>query len=173
MASTQTAFTNNKPAKAVTTIIKAGLIAGTLDIATALVMFSIKTHKDPMIVFQYIASAAFGKAAYTGDVSFIVAGIAFHYIIAFSFTILFFLLYPRIKFMHNYPILAGLTYGIFVWLMMNLVVLPLTKLPPITFNLQSAVPGTIVLMLAIGLPVSLIIHNYFSRNKRMIENDVV
>ncbi|MEX6685966.1 hypothetical protein QTN47_00585 [Danxiaibacter flavus] len=172
MASTQTVFTNNRPSKPIATIIKAGLIAGTLDIVTALIMFYMKTHKDPMIVFKYIASAAFGKAAYSGA-SFIVAGIVFHYIIAFSFTILYFFLYPRIKFMHNYPVLAGLTYGICVWLIMNLLVLPLTQLPPITFNLQSAITGTIVLMLAIGLPVSLIVHNYFSRNKRMIENDVV
>lgn len=173
MTSPQTVFTKDKTPGPVATIIKTGLIAGTLDIATALVMFSIKTHKNPMIVFQYIASAAFGKAAYSGDASFIIAGIVFHYIIAFSFTILYFFLYPRIKFMQNSPVLAGLIYGIFVWLIMNRLVLPLTKLPPITFNLPSAITGAIVLMLAIGLPVSLIIHNYFSQNKRMIENDVV
>ncbi len=173
MASPQTVVVKNKPAKRTNAIVKAGLIAGTLDILTALVMFFIKTHKDPMIVFQYIASAAFGKVAYTGGAGFIIAGLLFHYIIAFSFTILYFFLYPRIRFMQNNPLLAGLLYGIFVWLIMNEVVLPLTRLAPIAFNLQSAITGTIVLMLAIGLPVSLITHNYYSRNSRMIENDVV
>lgn len=71
-------------------IIKAGLLAGTLDISAACVQYYMKTGKNPDYVLKYVASGAFGKDAFTGGIVMSMAGLLFHYLIAFSFTLFFF-----------------------------------------------------------------------------------
>src|SRR5690349_13315935 len=109
--------------KRYSSIIKAGLIAGTLDICAAMLSVYIRNGVGPEPIFRYIARAAFGDAARTGGTEYIVAGILFHYLIAFGFTILFFWMYPKIKkwFTSSF-IITGLMYGIVVWCIMNLVI---------------------------------------------------
>ena len=74
-------------------IIKAGLIAGSLDIIAAFLNFYFKTGKNPTIVLKYTASAIFGKDAVTGGNGMALTGLLLHYIIAFIFTIFFSLTY--------------------------------------------------------------------------------
>ncbi len=77
-------------------ILITGLVAGTFDGLAAIIHLSI-LGKDPIRVFNFIASGVFGKAAYTGGLSMILAGIAFHYIIATIWTFIYFMIYPKIK----------------------------------------------------------------------------
>ena len=146
-----------KQKKPVTTILVAWLLAGTLDICSALISVRLHSGKSPIIVFNYIASAVFGKEeAYAGGTPMIIAGLLFHYLVALIFTVIFFLLYPGI-----YPVLknkfvAGILYGLFVWCVMNLVVVPLTRIPSRHITFSGALENILILMLAIGLPVSLI-----------------
>jgi hypothetical protein len=152
----------NQPKSAFKTILTAGLLAGTLDITTALVLYAVRTGKNPLLVCRYIASAVFGKeAAYSGGNGMVAAGFVLHYIIAFIFTIVFFLLYPKIHVFIKNKFAAGILYGLFVWIVMNLLVVPLTRIPSFHLTLSNAVQNIIILMLAIGLPVSLIVHQYY------------
>ena len=52
-------------------------------------------------------------------------------------------------------------YGLFVWIVMNLLVVPLTRIPPFSITFAKAAENIIILMLAIGLPLALIVHNYY------------
>lgn len=142
-------------------IVWAGLLAGTLDIIAACGLFSIRTGQDPTIVLRYVASGALGAQAMTGGWITALLGLVFHFIIAFSWTILFFLILP--KFPSGNWIAYGLLYGVVVWLLMNLVVLPMTRVTMRPFTWDGAIIGTIVLMLAIGLPVSYLAHKYYRR----------
>jgi hypothetical protein len=63
----------------VKTIAWAGLLVGTLDKLSAIVNFKIATGKDPVLIFQYIASGVFGKEAYIGSLM-PVLGLIFHFI---------------------------------------------------------------------------------------------
>ena len=151
-----------QPKSALPYILSAGLLAGTLDISTAFVIYWLRTGKNPLLVCRYIASAVFGKTeAYSGSDMMIVAGFLFHYAIAFSFTTLFFLLYPKIYAFIKNKFAAGIAYGLFVWIIMNIVVLPLTRIPSFNIMLSNAVQNIIILMLAIGLPASLIANYYY------------
>jgi uncharacterized membrane protein YagU involved in acid resistance len=149
------------------TILKATLIAGSLDIVAALLMFFIKTEKNPVLVLKYIASAVMGKSAYSDGFMMPLLGLIFHFLVAFAWATIFFFLYPRIKTVIKHSIVAGLLYGIAVWLAMNLLVLPLTQLPKASFTLSQALIGMVVLMLAIGLPIALIVANYYRRSKAL------
>jgi hypothetical protein len=145
-------------------IIKAGLIAGTLDILAAITNYYINTGKPPAGVFKFIASGAFGSSAFSGRTEMIVAGILFHYLIAFGFTILFFLVYPKIKeWVSSYIIITGITYGLLAWCIMNFVVVPLSKTPTLKHDVIQTVINILFIMFFIGLPIAIITRNHYSK----------
>lgn len=150
--------------KKIRPIIVAGIIAGTLDGLAAVIMYFISTGKDPLNVFRFIASGIFGKEAFTGDVPMVMAGLLFHYLIAIGWTGLFFLAYQKLSLLSRNIIILGVGYGVFVWLMMNLIVVPLSKVPSMPISAQGAATGILILILCVGLPVSILTSRYY-RNK--------
>jgi hypothetical protein len=147
------------------TIIGTGLFAGILDGVAAELLYFISGGKNPSIVFQYIASGVFGKEAFSGGTLMVVLGVAFHLFIASSWTFIFFLVYPRLPVLSRKKILGGIVYGLALWLAMNLVVLPLSHVRQLPFDAMRALTGIVVLMVAVGLPVSLSAHRFFSKKK--------
>lgn len=147
------------------TIVLAGLLVGSLDITAAIVQFSIRTGKDPLIVLKYIASAVFGPSAYSSGNIMAVWGLLFHYLIAFIWTILFFFIYPKLKLLSWNRVITGILYGIFIWIMMTQVVVPMTKILPGTFVIKQATIAVLILIGAIGLPLSFIAHRYYSKGR--------
>lgn len=142
-------------------IIIAGLIAGTLDITAACIQFYIKTGKGPEPIFRYISSAIVGKEAYTGGTGIILLGLFLHYLIAFIWTILFFLLYPVIRNFSRNIIVNAFVYGLIVWSLMNLVIVPLTKITTAPIDFVKAIPGILIIIVCIGLPISILAEKHF------------
>ncbi|MDP1675509.1 MAG: DUF1440 domain-containing protein [Bacteroidota bacterium] len=148
--------------KSLKTIVFSGIIAGTLDIIGVIIIYAVLLDKTTgERILQNIANGLFGKAAYAGGMETAFYGLIFHYIIATSWATGYFLIFPIIPFLRKQKILSGLFYGVTVWLMMNLVLLPLfnVKMPP--FTLQGVLIGIGMLMFFIGLPISLITHKYY------------
>lgn len=146
------------------TILLAGLVAGVLDILAAIISYYIRTQKEPTKLFQFIASGVFGKDAFTGGTTMVLLGLLFHLILAYIFAIVFYLIYPKIKLLSKNRIITGLVYGVIVWVIMNLVVLPLSNTPKLPFDAKQAAIGMAILMVCIGLPISLIVHKHYRRN---------
>ncbi len=94
-----------------------------------------------------------------------ICGLGFHYIIAFCFTTAYVSLYPYLSFLKKYRLASGLLYGLFVWLVMNRIVLPRTKLLIPPFQWSSAFIAMALLMLCIGLPVAYITDAYYKGRK--------
>jgi hypothetical protein len=153
--------TSGRSGKFLKTIAWAGLLAGTLDGAAAVLQYVISGGQDPMRIFMYIASGVFGREAFLRGAVMAWWGIFFHYTIAFSWTTLFFFVYPRLTLLSRNRFISGLAYGVFVWLAMNLIVLPLSNVPPLHFDIVKALLGTVILMLCVGLPISLITSKYY------------
>jgi hypothetical protein len=149
-----------------TTILMAGLLVGSLDIIAALINFYINTGKDPNIVLKYIASAVFGKSAFAGDNTMSVWGLLLHFLIAFIWTILFFLVYPKLRLLSWNRVVSGILYGIFIWIVMTQVVVPISKATAGPFNLKQAVIAVLILIAAIGLPLSFIAHRFYAVRAR-------
>lgn len=144
------------------TILKAGLIAGILDATAASINYKIATGNNPIKVWKFVASGFFGKAALTGGTSFAIWGFIFHMLIAATFAALFFFIYPHVKFLSKNKVLTGLFYGIIVWMIMNLIIVPLSHTPKFPFNATKAILAAGILMVCIGLPISLIVAKYYS-----------
>lgn len=148
------------------TILVSGFLVGALDILTALADYYIMTGKNPAAVLKFIASGVFGKSAFTGGGIMIALGFLFHFIIAFSFTILFFSLYPSLRFMSKNRMVTGVSYGVFIWVIMNLAVLPMSNTPPLNRTFFSVLKSILILVVMIGLPLSFIAFRFYSGSKK-------
>ena len=145
------------------TILLSGFVAGTLDMLGAILVYSVIMKKVTAVqVLHGIASGAFGKTAVGGPAIMALIGLAFHFIIAYCFAIGYFIVYPHIPFLHKHKIIIGLLYGIFVWAVMNLIVVPMSNAYHGPFAWPSAIRAASILMICIGLPISLITSRYYS-----------
>jgi hypothetical protein len=134
-------------------ILITGLIAGTIDILAAIIILA---GGNAVGTLKYVASGAFGKAATEGGNEMVAFGLLFHCIIAMSWTAAYFLLYPRLPFLKWNKWLNAIAYGLIIQTLMSFVVLPLTQIPPRSFNWVSFLENAVILMFSIGLPVSLL-----------------
>ncbi|HTV82952.1 MAG TPA: hypothetical protein VME18_09910 [Acidobacteriaceae bacterium] len=144
-------------AHAIGVVLRIGLIAGTLDISENLV-FNAFRHITPAMVFQYIASGLTGPWAFHAGSASILLGVAIHYVIAMAWTLIFYLASRRLTLLVRRPVMCGLAYGALVYLIMNLVVLPLARVPraPVAMTLASRISGVLALLVCVGLTVALL-----------------
>lgn len=145
-------------------IFKAWLLVGTMDILAAFIFVYIRSGKLMIAgILKFIASGLFGKQAQSGGRRMILAGLILHYLIAFIFTIFFFLIFPKIKFLSVNRIITGILYGIFVWSVMNLIVVPLSQVHSRPFDMTNAVINIGILIIAIGIPLSFMANAYYKK----------
>ena len=162
--------TAKKP-NAIAAILFTGFIAGTLDAAAASINFYARTGNSPIRVWRFVASGVFGKNAYADGLLMPALGLLFHFCLAFSFTIFFFLIYPKIKLLAKNIFVTGILYGLLVWVVMNRIVVPLSntaKLPPRQSPTVLGVPTQTILQMAfimfcIGLPIAFLTARYYQR----------
>jgi hypothetical protein len=144
-------------------VLTTGLIAGTLDILAACLSAYIQRGMTPEKLLQFVASGLFGADAFTGGAIMAVAGLIMHFMIATSWTLLYYLLYPRLNILQKNKFVSGIIYGAFVWVIMNRVILPFTAIPKSPFNFTSALIGMVILMLMIGMPNAFRAPRYYER----------
>jgi hypothetical protein len=149
----------------VNALIKAWLVVGTLDIAAAIFQTLVAGGSITKLM-QYIASGVFGPASFDGGMPYAVMGLTFHYVIALGWSTVFFLIYPRLTFASANRLLTGIGYGIFVWFMMNRVVLPLSNVSMRPFDLERAIVAALVLIVAIGIPLSFLASSHYLKAKQ-------
>ncbi len=147
-------------------ILLTGLLSGVLDGTAAVVVYLIRGGRTPERIYNFIASGVFGPAAMTGGTPMVFAGIGLHLLIAMGWTVLFFLAARQFEVLRKQTIAVGAGYGLFVWILMNKVVLPLSRVqmaPTTTWN--SIIVGALVLVVCIGLPISVGARRYFSQHE--------
>lgn len=143
--------------------VRTGLIIGVLDITAACVNAYIQRQVSPLAVCRYVATGVFGKEALTGGMDIAALGLLFHFIIATGWTFLFFISYKRVAILSTNKFLVGCSYGIFIWLMMSFVVVPLSNVPPVNRQLIPALIMIGIHMFVIGVPISLLANQYFTK----------
>ena len=141
-------------------IFWAGLIAGTLDLTGACVVSWLRAGVTPVRIFQSVASGLYGPASFTGGAKTAVLGVVLHFIIATTWAAVYYLASRRLSFLINQTIIAGVTYGVFVWLFMNFVVLPLSAVTKRPIPLSSRIIGMLIIIFCIGLPIAFIVRRF-------------
>ncbi|MDC7999920.1 DUF1440 domain-containing protein [Aequorivita todarodis] len=137
-------------------VIATALFVGTLDISAAIINFLAQGGQDITRIFRFIASGVFGQAAFESGSYIIFMGVFFHYLIAFIWTALFFYGYPKLKFQKANPYVVGIVYGLIVWAIMNLIVLPMSGIPELNQKISQKLIAISILIICVGLPISLI-----------------
>ena len=137
-----------------------GMVTGTLDAILALLI----NFKVPAaIIFKFIASGLLGATAFSMGNSAVLYGILIHYCIAFVWAVIFFLLYPKLIALIKYRIVLIFATGLVIWLVMNMAVLPLTAVHSQPFKLKGVLENMAALIIAFGLPVTMIAGNSYDR----------
>lgn len=149
-------------------ILTAVLVAGTLDIIGAFTHFYLVRHMNPApVVLKYIASGVFGADAMKGGAGMMAIGLLFHYIIVLGCVLVFYGLYPRVSLMRFNKWITAVVYALLVWVVTNLVIVPLSLVKRGPFNLQHALIAMLILVLMIGIPITFIVGNYFDKKARL------
>jgi len=156
-----TSATNSVRSNAFLVILRIGLIAGTLDISDALI-FSYFRGVTPKTVFQFIASGLIGMKSFEAGWASVALGVFLHFFIALTWTAIFYFASRRLQILIFRPVVSGLVYGGFVYMVMNWIVLPLSGIPHSTrpATLLSRINGVLALLFCIGLTVSLLVRRW-------------
>lgn len=130
-------------------ILVGGAVAGTLDQISAFLTFGWQVPRA-------VAAGLLGRQSFTNPSLLIcILGLLLHFFIAFSAATVYCLASRRLPFLRDHWLVCGMFYGIAVFLVMNLIVLPISGLHAAgPYQLRGLIQGVLAHMLIIGLPIS-------------------
>jgi Na+/alanine symporter len=135
-------------------IAAGGLIAGTLDLIQASILFG---WDIPLT----IAGGLLGRQAFHGGIGTYVLGVLLHFFIATSFAAFYYAASRSLGFLKEHPLVCGLFFGAAVEEVMNLIVLPLSALHARgPYELHDLIQGLLVHMVVVGLPISFSVRRF-------------
>src|ERR1700729_2217805 len=106
-------------------IAGATLLVGTLDISDAFIFYGLR-RITPTRILQGIASGVLGRPSFGMGHRSALLGLLFHFFIAFSATTVFLLASRKLP-LARHPWLYGSLFGVALYVVMNYIVLPLSK----------------------------------------------
>jgi Na+/alanine symporter len=135
-----------------------GLIAGSLDLLQACILFG---WDIPLS----IAGGLLGQKAFDGGIATYILGVLLHFFIAFSAAAVYYAASRRLVFLKEHALVCGLFFGAAVELVMRLIVLPLSALHARgPYELHDLIQGLIVHMVVVGLPISFSVRWFANRD---------
>jgi hypothetical protein len=138
-----------KGRSALLAIAVGGLIAGTIDLLQACILFG---WDIPLAIAGGLLG---GQVTEHGNAGIYLLGVCLHFLIALSAAATYYAASRRLLFLKEYPLVCGLFFGAAVQEFMNLVVLPLSALHARgPYELHDLIQGLLVHMVVIGLPVA-------------------
>src|SRR5262245_31999325 len=143
-------------------ILSGWLLCGVLDITGAFVQAWIQAGRAPTDVLRGVASALWGAAAMKAGPGMAAIGLAMHFTVALTATLVFYALSRRIAFLRTGPLwIVGPLYGIVVFCAMNYGTLPaLSWLRSLYLHTPPRWPGTMswpqlfIHMMCVGTPIA-------------------
>jgi hypothetical protein len=132
-------------------ILAGGLTAGLLDIVFAIVSNGAKGVPAPTVL-QAIASGLAGPSAYRGGAGAAAAGALLHFAMALLMAAVFVAAARRLPILIRHTLAAGLLYGLALYLLMHLAVVPLSRFPGGSLPLD--LWGLAAHLFLVGLPIA-------------------
>ena len=138
----------------VVAVLAGGATVGMLDLLDAIVFFGLRGVAAIRIP-QSIAAGALGRSAFQGGLQTAAIGLLFHFTIATTIVLVFYLASRRWPVLVVHPIVAGITYGFVVYVTMNYVVVPLSNAGRGAFSWPVLLNGLCIHAFGVGLPSAL------------------
>lgn len=140
-----------------TATLAAGGAAGALDILAAFAV-TIAKGRRPVGVLKAIASGLLGPDAFSRGNAVAALGLFLHFVIATGWATIYWLLSRRFPVLVRRPVPAGALYGIAVFWLMRLVVVPLSAAPDFPDgNVTDILRGMAIHIACVGLPIALVL----------------
>ncbi|HYL62721.1 MAG TPA: hypothetical protein VE077_08870 [Candidatus Methylomirabilis sp.] len=155
-ATAATTMAAGNPLRPFRAILGAGLICGTLDGLSALVLSSGQFVR----LFQFIASALIGPNSFKGGAATAALGVGLHYLIALTATAVYYAASRAMPILLERALPLGVLYGIAVHLFMQFVVLPMSTLGRRPFNARSFFIYLAVHMIVVGPTIALSLRRF-------------
>lgn len=108
-------------------VLLGGLVVAVADIAFATTYWFSWTASGLVKVFQAIAVGALGKASYEGGVATALLGAGLQWFMASMFVLVYALAGRRVPALLRRPLVFGVPYGVVLYVVMNFVVMPLSR----------------------------------------------
>jgi hypothetical protein len=143
---------------------------GVLDITSAIII-SIASGSTPIRMLQGIAGAVLGPKTFERGFATAAMGLAMHFLVALTATLVFYALSRRIPAMVDHAVIAGILFGVFWLFVMYRGVIPLLAgLRPLYLDnvVKRPLPALwplpiLVHMTCVGLPISLAVRAFGPR----------
>ena len=135
-------------------VLLSGFLAGSLDLLATLTLMSTQGVRIQRVL-QFIASGAFGTAAFEGGSRMAAAGLLFHFFIAGSVAWFYYWASMFLPVTVEHPWLCGILYGAGVHLVMSFVVVPLSRTVKKKFSEKAFLTQLAIHMFCVGLPIAL------------------
>ncbi|MFC3651833.1 hypothetical protein ACFONN_09780 [Dyella humi] len=140
--------------RAVTFAVVITLVLATADLLFACTYWRTMYGVPPLRLMQNIAAGLLGKRAFVGGSSTVLLGALLHYAIMGVMVATYYLMARRMKALVERPWLYGVLYGAILFVVMNLIVVPLSAAPKAPVVL-SWIISSVVVHLIIGLVIAL------------------
>ena len=136
-------------------VLAGGLVAGTFDIVYACAFWALKLDVPAQRILQSVAAGLLGKASFAGGAATAALGLALHYLIALSMSGVYYLAARRWPPLWQRPVTCGAIYGLVVYIVMNYVVVPLSRAGPGSKDPLWITLTIAVHVLLIGIPIAI------------------
>lgn len=136
-------------------IIVATAVAGTLDLLSAFV-FAGMAGMGVSDVLQFVASGPFGDVALQSP-TFALPGAAVHYAIMACMVAVYMAFAPKVPALFARPVVAGILYGLLLWIIMYWIVRPLRwPAMPLPHTVNGIAQQLFSHIICVGIPIALI-----------------
>ena len=105
-----------------------GAVAGVLSLSATLIFWYFRGIRSSLVL-QSIASGLLSDIAFMGGSTTAVIGALLHFVIAFGVATVYCLLAHKLSFMNRQYFIAGPIYGIVIYLISTMIILPLSEFP--------------------------------------------
>jgi hypothetical protein len=142
--------------RSVLIIVTAGMVAGTTNLVAAGAIFGgTMTHG-----FQMIASGVLGEQAFSGGLNAAVLGAGLHFAISIAAAALYLWAALRHHALTRHWLVGGVLFGVLAYLVMNLVVVPLSDAANPDFSLSMIVKELLAHTVLFGVPIAGIVRAF-------------
>lgn len=133
-------------------IALATLVAGTLDILSACIYTLVPGH-SPIEMLKILGSAVLGDHAMHGGAGAAITGLLLHFAIMTIMAAIFVLAAQRWSLLKTRWLIAGIAYGLILWAVMNLIVVPL-RFGPSHLTVHGVIEQLFSHIVLVGIPIA-------------------
>lgn len=149
-------LTPSRRLRPATLVVAAGLTAGTLDIVFAWLFWALKAGVPARRILQSVASGLLGRASFEGGWGTAALGLLLHFGIAVTMAAAWYVVARRVAALRRRPAAWGAAYGLLLYGIMNLMVVPLSRASPGSKQPLWVGLSILVHMLLIGVPIAIL-----------------